>query len=167
MNTSLILRPKDAPKIHVLEVDGPRDRQTERRSQGRYRIATDNHPIIDRIGHYDMPPDSRLKDWDQPSWEIYQLHDGSVEIHACRPTHQETMRGDLHGRWGSVIHLRKSPNRQNIRVALQLARILCRCIPTIGFTINPTVMFDVEWIETEIPVKSTTGVRFSKFTKAS
>jgi len=167
MNTSLILRPKDAPKIHVLEVDGPRRRYATNSSSLCDHVQTDNHPICTDWPWATPQPDPRLKHWDEPHWEIYQYKDGSVQIHACRPTRQEMMRGDLHGRWGSVIALGQHPTRYQIRLALQLARLLCRCIPTIGFWINPSVMFHIRSIETEIPVKSSTGVRFSSISKAS
>jgi hypothetical protein len=166
MNTSLILRPKDAPKIHVLEVDGPRRRYALDRSEGSYRLSTDNHPI-DTLDYAQQECDPRIKHWNEPSWEIYQLHDGSVEIHANRPTRQEMMRGDLHGRWGSVIHLGKNPSRFRIRIGLQLARSLCRVLPQHGFTINKHVPLYVDSIETEIPIKLPNGSLFSTLSQAS
>lgn len=166
MNTALIIRPADAPSIHVLECDGPRRKYAPTR--GNYRLATDNQPPSDYSSwNAGYPLDPRLKDWGEPHWEVYQLHDGSVEIHACRPTNQEALRGDLHGRWGSVIHLGRNPSRDQLRLGLQLARLLCKCLPTIGFCVSPNVMFHIQRIETNIPVKSSTGVRFSSIPKAS
>lgn len=160
--TALIIRPADAPSIHVLECDGPRKKFTQSR-YGHYRLFTDNQPTCETAYcDFGYVPDSRLKNWGEPYWQIHQLHDGSVEIHACRPTHQEAMRGDLHGRWGSVIHLGHQPTRDQIRIGLQLARILCRCIPTAGFCISPKLIFFVRRIETLIPIKSSTGVRFNQ-----
>lgn len=157
MTTALILRPKDAPKIHVLEVDGPRRRYATAASCLCDHIQTDNYPICTDWPWATPQPDCRLKDWSEPHWKIFQYKDGSVEIHAHRPTHQETMRGDLHGRWGSVIHLGVKPRRIDIRIGLQLARVLCRCIPTIGFSIPIRVALQVDYIETDIPITRDNG----------
>lgn len=154
MSLALIIRPASNPPIHVLEVDGPRRSGRLQRGEGSYYLSTCNHPICDPIGHYDIPPDSRLKDWCQPSWEIYQLHDGTIKIHACRPTHQEAMRGDLHGRWGSVITIRQGPTRLSLRYGLRLARVLCKCIPTEGIFLSDYWRLFVAEIETDIPIYS-------------
>ncbi len=161
MTTALILRPPDAPKIWVLEVDGPRH-QHRLRETGYYRLATNNQPPCDFTSwNAGYPLDPRLKDWGEPHWEVYQLHDGSVEIHACRPTHQEMLRGDLHGRWGAVIRLGNNPKRRAIRRALQIARVCCRCIPTLGFAVPGATVLDFDSIETEIPILiAETGARF-------
>jgi hypothetical protein len=148
--TALILRPADSPKLWVLEVDGPRRRFTQR-GEGSYYLATCNHPICDPISSlHDYGPDERLKDWDRPYWEIYQHLDGNIEVTANRPTIQETMRGDLHGRWGSSIF--PKPNRTSMRIALRIARRLARCNPMEGITIQWYEASHLERIETDIPV---------------
>lgn len=167
MNTSLILRPKDAPKIHVLEVDGPRRRYATSCSSLCDHIQTDNQPICTDWPWADPQPDSRLKNWGEPHWEIYHYKDGSVQIHACRPTRQEMMRGDLHGRWGSVIHLGKNPHRPAIRIGLSVARLLSKCLPDVPLRLCDHVALHVVSIETQIPIALACGLPFSTIPKAS
>jgi hypothetical protein len=167
MNTALIIRPKDAPKIHVLEVDGPRRRYATNSSSLCDHVQTNNQPICTDWPWATPQPDPRLKHWDEPHWEIYQYKDGSVQIHACRPTRQEMMRGDLHGRWGSVIHLRKNPRRPSIQIGLSLARMLCKCLPNVALHICDHVALHVDSIETEIPLRLACGLPFATLPKAS
>ena len=161
--TALIIRPSTAPKIWVLEVDGPRHKYVQR-GEGSYYLETSNWPSCDELElRASDGRRGRLRDWDQPYWEIYQQNDGNIDVHACRPTTQEVMRGDLHGRWGSVIHLGKNPTRKQLRYALGLARILGRCIPTVGIVINPAMMLFFESIDTELPVLvASSGTQFPR-----
>ena len=103
--TAIIPRPADAPPIRVLECDGPFFRRHPvQRGEGCYYLATSNHPPCDEIGlkdWYRTPETNILKDFDQPCWELYQRLDGTVTIHACRPSAREVRAGDLHGRWDS------------------------------------------------------------------
>ncbi len=127
MTTALILRPKENPPVRVLELDGPKKRYVQR-GEGSYYLCTDNQPLHSIMPLAEYPPDPRLTDWASPHWEIYQQHDGSIEVHACRPTEEEIMEGETHGALGSVIRL-LVVSKINIRAALQLARILCKCSP--------------------------------------
>ena len=151
-NTALIIRPADSPQIHVLEVDGLRRRYVQR-GEGSYYLSTNNHPSCDELEL--LASDGRrgcLKAWDQHYWEIYQKNDGSVEVHACRPTLQETIRGDLHGRWSSTITL-GTVGRWPLRSALRIARMLATCNPIHGIQLaEPFEVRGIAKIETEIPV---------------
>ncbi len=147
MSTALILRPATSPRIHVLEVDG---RRHNSREDGYYRLATDNHP---NCYLRDQLPDPRLKDWEQPHWEILQHHNGRVEITSNRPTIQEVMRGDLHGRWGSSIFPKS--HRFAFKIALRIARRLCRCNPIEGITLQWHEAAHLWKIQTDIPVYQT------------
>jgi len=161
MTTALILRPDDKPQPWVLEVDGPR-RKYVQRGEGSYYLGTTNHPDCFNLQHRfdDGRRGGVLTAWDQPYWEIYQQYDGRIEVHACRPTIQEVRRGDMHGYWGSVIKLGIRPRRGVLRVALQLARVLAKCLPTVGFTIEPSVVYQILRIETLIPVRLSSGGYF-------
>lgn len=154
MSLDLIIRPKSNPPVRVLEVDGPRFPGPVQRGEGSYYLSTDNHPICDPYLRCDVALDSRLKDWNSPWWEIYQHNDGSITIHACRPTHQETMRGDLHGRWGSIITIRPHPRKSTLKQGLRLARLLCKCLPLESQALYLSRHWEVfiSKIETDIPI---------------
>ena len=147
----IIPRPASIPPVRVLEIDGPRRKHVQR-GEGFYYLATDNHPPITDF----MQPGSedhdcqRFAAWWEPNWEIYQMNDGSVEIHACRPSKREVIDGDLHGEWGSVIRLAR-PSREAIRHGLRLARRLTRC-RTDGVLVNHRHLSGIAAIETNIPV---------------
>lgn len=148
--STIIIRPSHMPPVRVLEVDGPRGRFVER-GEGSYYLATNNHPVCDPISSFDgYAPDSRLKDWDRPFWEIYQLNDGAVQVHACRPSIQEAMRGDLHGAWGSIITPKS--HRRAMRIALRIARRLCTCNPMEGIRVDWRELAHLWRIESDIPV---------------
>jgi hypothetical protein len=156
MSHALILRPKDTPVIRVLEVDGPRQKY-HRRGEGFYYLATNNHQRVEGSFYwFDQPPEPHLKGHDEPCWEIIQNHDRTIEIHANRPTIQEVYRGDLHGRWGSVIKLNGHGagffGHIGMRVALRIARMLCQCIPTQGITVRRHWLTPIALIETDIPI---------------
>ena len=152
-NTALIIRPVTAPPIHVLECDGIRRRYVQR-GEGSYYLATDNHPLCNDIdGRLWDGLRSHLRDWDQPHWELIQNHDGTVEIHACRPTLQEAMRGDLFGQWGSVIHLGKQPTSEQLRIGLHIARKLVKCNPLEGCLITFDFTHFIEAIVTDISLR--------------
>jgi len=155
MTTALILRPADSPKLWVLEVDGPR-RKYVQRDEGYYYLNTNNHPMVDHLtrnmelaGH-DVT-DSRFKDWCEPCWEIYQMHDGRIEVHACRPSAEEAMEGDLNGELGSIIKI-VWPCRPVLRNALRLARRLCKADPRVGILVSERDLVGIVVIETNIPV---------------
>ena len=150
-STALIIRPPTAPEIRVLECDGPKHKYVQR-GEGSYYLQTNNQPPCDDISlRVDSFFDPRLKDWGEPHWEIYQNHDGSIEIHACRPTAQEIRKGDLHGRWGSVIKI-AWPCRPIFRNALRLARRLCQVDPIRGAIISDKDLVGIVVIESEIDV---------------
>lgn len=147
---SIIVRPCDSPPVRVLEVDGP-PRKYVQRGEGAYYLHTSNWPICGTFpGERHSAPDARLKDWDRPYWEVYQHNDGSIEIASCRPTIQEVIRGDLHGKWGSLIY--PKPNRTGFRIALRIARRLCQCNPMEGITIQWYEAAHLWRIETDLPV---------------
>jgi hypothetical protein len=152
MTTALIIRPAVAPKIYVLECDGPRQKHHVR-GEGFYRLSTDNHQRCNQTFYPqdDQPYDHALRDWDEPHWEIYQNHDGSIEVHSCRPTVQEVTRGDLHGSLGSVIRI-AWPCRPFLRNALRLARRLCKADPIYGCIMAEKDLIGIVAIESAIPV---------------
>jgi hypothetical protein len=150
MNTALILRPKSAPPIRVLEVDGPRRKHYER-GEGSYYLATDNQPRIVgldciHIGREPDPDPALNQSWGEPHWAIYQRHDGTMEVHSCRPNFREIMAGDLHGKLGSVIRLRVK-NKPTLRNALHVARTLLHCAP------RKPVLFP-EWVTLALEIES-------------
>jgi hypothetical protein len=155
--TAIILRQANAKPIRVLEVDGPsypRRTHPVQRGEGSYYLRTSNHPPCHdswwlRVD--DAPDLSRFKDWGDPCWELYQMLDGTVVIHSCRPSKRETIAGDLHGRWGSVIVL-SSPTREAIRNGLRLARRLCLCSKR-GVVINRRHLGGIAKIESNIPIR--------------
>jgi hypothetical protein len=149
--TALIIRPPDAKPVRVLEVDGPRH-GTHPDDRLYYRLSTSNHPPADWLasGFYAEPP-LYLHDWNDPYWEIYQHADGSVHVHACRPTLDETIEGDLHGSLGSVIKLR-FVNRSSLKKALRIARMLCSCAPEIGIELLESEVVGLAEIETDLPL---------------
>jgi hypothetical protein len=147
----IILRPTCMPLIHVLECDGPRHKD-HRRGEGFYRLCTDNHQRCNETFFpQDQPYDPALVDWSEPCWEIYQNHDGSIEVHACRPTLREIMQGDMHGTYGSVIKI-SWPCRPILRNALRLARRLCKADPIRGLIVSERDLVGIVVIETDIPV---------------
>lgn len=149
-NTARILRPATAPKIHVLEVDGPR-RKFSFEGEGDYRLSTDNQPIFTSLISSETPRhDPRLKDWPDATWEIIQYHDGRVEVLANRPTEDEIHEGDLHGQLGSVIKV-SWPCRFIMRKALRLARLLCVCHPTTGIHLTDRDLIGITVIQSRIP----------------
>jgi hypothetical protein len=153
MTTALILRDPKTPPVHVLEEDGTTWKHRLRYA-GSYYLTTSNSPSCDDFELKDSNGRRGcLRDWCQPHWEIYQMPDGDVKVHACRPTYQEVIRGELFGRWGSVINLGKQPTRESLRLALHLARLLCRCIPTEGISIAWDSLLFFGPIETEIPIR--------------
>jgi hypothetical protein len=153
--TAIIPRPADAPPIRVLECDGPYYRRHPvQRGEGCYYLATSNHPPCDEIGltaYYREDISGRFKDFDEPCWELYQRLDGTVTIHACRPSASEIRAGDMHGRWGSVIILR-APTREAIRNGLRIARRLCQCSRK-GVVLTSRHLGGIALIETNIPVR--------------
>lgn len=157
MTTALIIRPAESPKIWVLEVDGPRQKYVQR-GEGYYYLATDNQPLCDICTQYEefageLTLDPRLCEWGDPHWEIYQMHDGRIEVHACRPTMDEAADGDLHGALGSVIKI-TWPCRPILRNALRLARRLCKADPSEGILVSERDLVGIVVIETNIPVCS-------------
>jgi hypothetical protein len=150
MTTAIIPRPPEKPPIRVLECDGPRHKHFNL-GEGYYYLATDNQPRIVgldciHIGR-DPDPDPALnQSWDEPHWEIYQLHEGTIEVHACRPSFREIMDGDLHGRIGSVIRLRVN-NKPTMRNALHVARTLLHCDP------RKPVLFP-EWVTLALDIEA-------------
>ncbi len=157
MTTAPIIRPAESPKLWVLEVDGPRRKYCQR-GEGYYYLATDNQPQCGTLTQYAefagaLTLDPRLCEWGDPHWEIYQNHDGSIEVHACRPTTQEVTDGDLHGALGSVIKI-VWPCRPILRNALRLARRLCKADPSAGILVSERDLVGIVVIETNIPVYS-------------
>lgn len=155
--TSIIIRPSNSKPIRVLEVDGPR-RKYVQRGEGSYYLNTNNHPLVNQLsqnmemaGHNVYDP--RFKDWSSPNWDIYQMADGSIEIHANRPSYQESMRGDLHGKWGTIIVLRNS-SRWAIKNGLWMARLFLRCIPTEGIKVRDIHLLWFREIHTDIPISA-------------
>lgn len=155
MTTTIIIRPAESPKLWVLEVDGPRHKYYQR-GEGYYYLATDNQPQCDSLtqfaelaGFFTLDP--RLCEWGDPHWEIYQKHDGSIEVHACRPTTQEVTDGDLHGALGSVIKI-VWPCRPILRNALRLARRLCKADPIRGLIVAERHLVGIVVIESNIDV---------------
>lgn len=146
---AIIIRPSDSPPVRVLEVDGPRHKYF-RRDEGCYYLQTSNMPVCCQITNPSGDPDVRLKPWGAPFWGIVQRHDGSIYISAGRPTHQEAMRGDLHGRWGSLIYPKTS--RTAFAIALRIARRLCKCNPMEGITLHWYEAAHLWRIETDLPV---------------
>jgi hypothetical protein len=138
MSTAIIPRDPTTPSPRVLEVDGPRFRHL-RRSERPYYLTTDNQPClpVSDLSVFEAVFDPRLcEDSGEPYWELCQLHDGTHEFHACRPSHQEAMDGDLHGALGSVIKFHP-PSRQAYLYAFSLARKLAKCHPKRGILISP------------------------------
>jgi hypothetical protein len=152
MTTALILRPADSPKLWVLEVDGPRRKYTQR-GEGSYYLSTDNQPVIDPVANYMCHEfDPRLReDFGEPHWEIYQNNDGSVHVHACRPTDEEMIEGDLHGALGSIIKI-AWPCRPILRNALRLARLLCKADPIRGLIVAERDLVGIVVIQSDIDV---------------
>lgn len=151
MTTALILRPSSMPPVHVLECDGPRHKHYVR-GEGAYRLSTDNHQRCSETFHpEDQPHDPALHDWNEPCWEIYQNHDGSIEVHACRPNMREIREGDMHGGLGSVIKI-AWPCRPILRNALRLARRLCKADPKTGIFVSERDLVGIDLIESVIPV---------------
>lgn len=152
MNSSIILRDPAAPPIHVLELDGPRQKYVQR-GEGAYYLETSNLPVLISPLSLGEPAtdDPRLTDWESPHWEIYQMHDGGIEIHACRPTESEIHEGDLHGALGSVIKV-SWPCRPILRNALRLARRLMKADPMVGISVTRRHLVGIVVIETDIPV---------------
>jgi hypothetical protein len=150
MSTALILRPNDAPEIHVLECDGPRQKHVQR-DEGFYRLATDNQPLIGSLISHEAPAhDPRLKDWPDATWEIVQHHDGRIEVLANRPTEEEIYDGDLHGDLGSTIKI-SWPCRLVLRNALRIARLLCKADTVKGIQLSERDLIGITVIETNIP----------------
>jgi hypothetical protein len=116
-----------------------------------YKFSTDNLPPLDPLvketPHY-------LKDWGQPSWSIYVMHDDSIEVHADRPSHAEIVEGDLHGSLGTQMVL-SSAHRPFVRNALHLARKLCTCDPINGIVIPRRILIGIKEIRTCIPIYAT------------
>jgi hypothetical protein len=141
--------------VRVLEVDGPKQPYVQR-GEGAYYLLTNNRPLLDGS---DL--DERLKDWEEPHWEIIQNHDGTIEIHACRPTEAEVRDGDLLGDQGSVIHLHQG-TRYSIAIGRRLARKLCRIWPShYNLFISLETMFFIRKIETNLPVELETELDLS------
>ena len=154
MNYSLMIRPKESPPVRVLEVDGPK-RKYVQRGEGYYYLATDNLPISQEYMRFGCnEPDERLVDWDEPHWEIYKNHDGSVEIHACRPTYEEICSGDTLGEFGSIIRLRFAA-RHTVNFGRWVARLPTKCDPCKGILIPEFVMCCFTGIESDIPIYTT------------
>ena len=148
--TALILRPPTAPKLWVLEVDGPR-RKYVQRGEGSYYLSTDNQPMIPSlISHEEPAHDPRLKDWPDATWEIVQNLDGSFEVLANRPTEEEVYEGDLHGELGSTIKI-SWPFRFVLRNALRIARLLCKADPVKGIRLTERELVGIIVIESDIP----------------
>ncbi len=118
-----------------------------------YKFHTSNSPSLDPL-EKEVPP--HLKDWGEPCWEIYVMENGSVEVAACRPTGKEIGEGDLHGVWGSIIHL-DVINRSSMKNALWLARKLCTCDPVNGILIPPHRVKGIRELITNIPVLQRRG----------
>ena len=124
---------------------------------GTYRRNTNNYPLVGKHGSEiyvtDWPLPSYFKDWGSPHWEIYLNHDGSIFVHACRPTDEECQEGDLLGALGSIIEIRRSRNfvRTSLRSALRIARILSTCDPDKAVLDHVDVLC-VGDIETNIPI---------------
>ena len=149
--TTLIVRPPDCKLVRVLEADGPRIKGVQR-GEGCYYLETSNAPRCDAISLVAPESDFFLKDWGDPHWEIYQMNDGIVHMHACRPTEAEVIAGETLGDLGSVIVLRVI-YRHSIADARWLARKLCNCDPVKGITIHPLVLTGIARIETDIPIQ--------------
>jgi hypothetical protein len=151
MSTALISRPQTAPPIRVLEVDGPRQKYCQR-GDGHYYLTTDNQPMMPSLLSLEEPaPDPRLTgDW-QEGWEIAMHHDGRVEIYANRPNLDEVSEGDLHGLLGSIITL-PHVSRHSLKLALRVARKLCRCDPQKGIRITFGEYAAIGQIHSNIPV---------------
>lgn len=136
---------------------------------GTYHRHTSNWPPVGNLicEHFrQWPLDPALKDWDQPHWDIYQNHDGSVEVHACRPTDAETREGDLLGALGSIITVHaNSRTRTSLRTALRIARVLCNCDPAAGAILHYLDYLNVKSIETDLPLKYWFPVEFANFVR--
>jgi hypothetical protein len=154
--TAIIPRPADAPPIRVLEVDGPfYRRRPVQRGEGSYYLHTSNHPPCDdlTLGRDEFVDWKIFKDWDEPCWEIYIYDCGSVQVHASRPTPEEAADGDLHGALGSEIRLRTRPDRRDLRNALRLSRMLCKCDPVRGLDVDQDDLVGITAIYSAIPVR--------------
>lgn len=165
--TAIVPRLPDAPPIRVLEVDGPsypkRTRPVER-GEGCYYLSTSNHPPVDELRDRNLCWEAfrdrdRYKDWDEPCWDIYLYLNGRMEVTASRPTTEECIEGDLHGELGSMIHLRPRPGRRDLRNALRLARMLCKCDPITGIDVFMDELVGIALIESNIPVRCLTPSR--------
>lgn len=148
--TALILRPPTAPKIRVLEVDGPA-RKYVQRGEGYYYLSTDNQPMETSLISVEIPhPDPRFKDWPDATWEIVQYNDGRIEVLSNRPTEEEIYEGDLHGDLGSTIKV-SWPCRWVMRSALRIARLLCKVDPSKGIYLTERDLIGITAIESNIP----------------
>lgn len=101
MNTALILRPKDAPKIHVLEVDGP-------------KIAFD--PIINYSPRTNLP----LMDFEE--WMALPEHDKN-------PRYENPSNQDFHSacRVARLIDDQLFPCRQKLEILARLELLFPGC----------------------------------------
>lgn len=117
-----------------------------------FRLSADNQPEI-CIGlpiHFSSER-PELKDWGQPYWDILISPEGAVEIHACRPTEAEICAGDLHGELGSVI-IPKRCDRNTVKNALRLARLLCKADPGRGLYVKAEYLHGIAEIDTQIDI---------------
>lgn len=117
-----------------------------------FRLSADNLPeICMGLPIHCNSERPELKDWGQPYWDILISPEGAVEVHACRPTEAEIYAGDLHGELGSVI-TPKHCDRNTIKNALRLARLLGKADPGRGLYVKAEYLLGIAKIETQIDI---------------